>query len=81
MRPVLPALILFAAAVQLQAQNPVRPVADHDRDAPRASATRLTGSIHIDGVLDEPQWRSAEPLGEMKQLDPQEGRAATERSR
>ncbi|HEX5577662.1 MAG TPA: DUF5916 domain-containing protein, partial [Gemmatimonadaceae bacterium] len=53
---------------------------DHQRDAPRASATRIQGSIRIDGSLSEAEWRSAQPLGQFTQLDPQEGRPASERS-
>ena len=48
--------------------------------APRAAATRLTGTIRIDGSLSEAQWRNGVPLTEFRQLDPQEGKPATERT-
>ena len=52
----------------------------HDRDAPAATATRITGTIHIDGVLDEPQWKTAQPVTQLTQLDPREGKPASERT-
>src|SRR5437762_7092098 len=72
-------IVLFAGLLNAQ-QPAARPASDHNRDAPRASATRLTGTIHIDGSLNEAQWKSAAPIGELTQLDPAEGKPATERS-
>src|SRR5687767_9557954 len=82
MRLLPTALALVSAAATLSAQQPApRAQADHDRDAPRATATRLTGgTIRVDGSLSETQWQSAQPLSAFTQLDPQEGRPATERS-
>src|SRR5687768_9601261 len=82
MRLLPTALALVSAAATLSAQQPApRAQADHDRDAPRATATRLTGgTIRVDGSLSETQWRNAQPLSAFTQLDPQEGRPASERS-
>jgi len=45
---------------------------------PSATATRLTGAIRIDGVLDEEAWRQAAPIGPLTQADPDEGAKPTE---
>ncbi|HMI54724.1 MAG TPA: carbohydrate binding family 9 domain-containing protein, partial [Gemmatimonadaceae bacterium] len=81
MRGVLSAFLTLFAASTLGAQQPVpRPASAHEHDAPRATATRITGVMHIDGVLNEPQWRTAEPVTRFTQLDPQEGKPASERT-
>ena len=73
--------LLVSATVALDAQQPsAKPLTDHNTGAPRATATRLTGTIQVDGSLNEPQWRTAQPLGTLTQLDPHEGQPATERS-
>ena len=74
------ALIASCAGFLNAQQSTARPASDHNRDAPRATATRLTGTIHIDGSLNEPQWKTATPLGGLTQLDPLEGQPSTERS-
>jgi hypothetical protein len=71
------AAALFAAP--LIAQQP-RPPYDHERDAPVASAVRTAAPIRIDGVLDEAAWRTAQPISELRQLDPAEGQAVSERT-
>lgn len=79
---LLSSLLLFAVTTgSLTAQQPAaRPAGNPNSDAPRATATRMTGNVNIDGVLNEAQWRTGQPLSEFRQLDPQEGRPATERS-
>ncbi len=63
------------------AQQPAsRNAPNHDATAPRATAARISGVINIDGVLSEQQWNAAQPLTSLTQLDPQEGKPATERS-
>ncbi|HEX2208655.1 MAG TPA: DUF5916 domain-containing protein [Longimicrobium sp.] len=49
-------------------------------DPPQASATRTTQSIRVDGSLDDAAWAAATPITEFRQLDPQEGQPATERT-
>ena len=41
-----------------------------------APVTAIAEPITIDGVLDEPAWRSAPPIGELVQRQPDEGRGA-----
>jgi hypothetical protein len=72
-------IVLLAGAVSAQ-QPAARAAGDHDHDAPRATATRITGTIHVDGALNEAQWRTAQPIGGLTQLDPQEGKPSSERS-
>jgi hypothetical protein len=45
-----------------------------------AQAIRLTGSISIDGTLDEPQWQSAPPITDLVQTVPIEGQPVSERT-
>jgi hypothetical protein len=45
---------------------------------PRAVATSTTESIHVDGILDEPAWARAVPIGPLLQRDPNEGAAPSE---
>src|SRR5437870_5503671 len=47
---------------------------------PTIRAARLAGSIRIDGRLDEAGWGAATPATEFTQLDPDEGKPASERS-
>ena len=41
-------------------------------------AHRMSSSIRVDGVLDEPAWREAEPATDFVQQDPRTGEPATE---
>ena len=47
-------------------------------DAPQARARRVTGTIRIDGRLDEPDWDSTPSIGALTQREPLEGRPASE---
>ncbi len=47
-------------------------------EAYRATAPRLTSTITIDGVLDEPAWSTAAPLTGFHQYQPVDGRPAEE---
>lgn len=72
---------IAVGAMSLPAQQPAaRESASHNESAPRATAVRITGEIRMDGVLNEAQWRLAQPIGGLTQLDPQEGKPASERS-
>jgi len=73
-------VLVFSSSVLVAQQPAPRPQADHNADAPRATASRITGAIRLDGSLSDPQWRNAQRLGEFRQLDPQEGRQSTEQS-
>ncbi len=48
--------------------------------APTAVATATDASIAIDGRLEEEAWAMAEPVTEFTQVDPMEGRPASERT-
>ena len=80
---------LTAFALQAQETQPVTTPTgtatrlsaySHDTNAPTATATRISGLIHIDGVLSEPEWKNAQPVTQFTQLDPQEGKPASERT-
>ena len=45
-----------------------------------ARPTRITTPPEIDGVLDEPLWADVPPIGDMVQVDPDEGAPPTERT-
>src|SRR5262249_44273587 len=47
---------------------------------PQIRAQRLSGTITIDGRLNEDAWASAEPATLFRQVDPKEGEEATERT-
>jgi Domain of unknown function (DUF5916)/Carbohydrate family 9 binding domain-like len=51
----------------------------HD-SAPQVRAGRAAGEMNIDGRLDEPAWASATPATAFTQLNPDEGRRASERT-
>ena len=52
---------------------------DHRRTGlPQATARRVTGTIHIDGRLDEPDWDSTPSIGPLTQREPLEGGPASE---
>lgn len=61
--------------------NPETTVASGGLPAlPTLAAVRLTGSIRIDGKMDEAAWVSATPVSDFTQVDPSEGQPATERT-
>ena len=76
-------LVLFALPLAAQ-QPPAVPVSNkstynHD-SAPTVRATRVTGSISVDGKLDEPAWATATPVSDFIQRDPKEGTPASEKT-
>ena len=68
---VLTALILPAAAA---AQS------DSTRALPVAHAVRASSAIRLDGNLDEPAWRDAPVTDDFTQIDPEEGKPASQRT-
>ncbi len=54
--------------------------AQTERELPRMSAQRISEEIKVDGVLDEPVWRSVEPIRQLYQIQPDQGEPATEPS-
>ncbi len=71
------ALTSSIAAAPLIAQSPTRSQADA---RPVANAARRSGSVTIDGKLDETAWASAKPIGDLVQSVPNEGKAPSERT-
>src|SRR5687768_14459211 len=45
-----------------------------------AVVTQVTAPISIDGALDEPDWRSAPPIGDLVQRQPDTGQPPTQRT-
>ena len=43
-------------------------------------AVRASGPIHCDGILDEPSWSAAPPVGEFFQQTPDQGAPVTQRT-
>src|SRR4051812_5918977 len=54
--------------------------ADSARPLPVAHATRTSSAIHLDGKLDEPAWRTAPVTDDFTQIDPEEGKPASQRT-
>ncbi len=73
--------LLSTLSFPMTAQTPA-PVADygHSRPAPALRATRIAGRITIDGRFDEPDWNVAPVATDFRQVDPEEGALATQRT-
>ncbi len=67
------ALIQFSVANAF-GQNPL------PAETKRADVKRISSHISVDGILDEPEWAQASPIGEIIQRDPRPGEKATEES-
>jgi hypothetical protein len=67
---------LFAATVAAGAQT----VQTSSSRLPVATATSLTGSITVDGRLDEAAWAKATPITDFRQQQPHEGAPASQRT-
>lgn len=72
------AALVLAGHPALAAQPAEHLMRDLHRDAPEIRAARLSGSIHLDGRLDEPAWNAATPVTRFTQRDPHEGEPASE---
>jgi hypothetical protein len=46
----------------------------------RAEVKRISSHISVDGILDEPDWAEAQPIGEILQREPHPGEKATEKT-
>jgi hypothetical protein len=46
-------------------------------DVPSARVGTQVGGMHVDGVLDEPAWNTAEPLSTFTMIEPSEDKAPT----
>jgi hypothetical protein len=80
------ALLLAVSAVvftwELSAQGPPTDPAGHGHDRPItiSRAVRTTAGIELDGRLSEPAWASAPVTDSFTQIDPDEGRPASQRT-
>src|SRR5437879_12764893 len=74
-------LALLSLPFALAAQEPA-PVtqAGHKVAVPVATAVRRTGPVVLDAKLDEDAWKAAKPIGDFLQVDPDEGKPATQRT-
>ncbi|HYR08137.1 MAG TPA: sugar-binding protein, partial [Longimicrobium sp.] len=80
MKKIAVTLLLACAAAPAAAQQPAAAPRTPAPEPPEAAATRTTQPIRIDGSLDDAAWAAATPITEFRQLDPQEGQPATERT-
>src|SRR6185437_5263325 len=92
MRP--PALVVTLAFVALTSPLPAAAQANaataaasttplpygHKVAVPSVAAVRRTGAIAIDGRLDDAAWNAASPITEFRQVDPDEGKPASQRT-
>lgn len=67
----------LVAAPRAAAQSPVP---GSDSAVTRSRAVRATNAIHLDGRLDEAAWRDAPVTDAFTQIDPEEGRPASQRT-
>jgi hypothetical protein len=68
--------MMSVVGVSAAAQKPERA----RNNTPVAIAHRATGPIHVDGRLDEPDWRAASSIGPLTQREPLEGQLPTEQT-
>ncbi|HSJ09019.1 MAG TPA: DUF5916 domain-containing protein [Longimicrobiales bacterium] len=85
---ILAALALLAAqtaAAQTAARQPLPPVGavparSDDIARPGVRAAALSGSIQVDGKLDDAAWAAVQPATDFLQFDPASGHPATQRT-
>ncbi len=75
LRPVACLFLSLGLPPALSAQT--GPASASGAAPPLAHAVRLTGSVDIDGRLDEAAWEAASPITDFRQFEPEEGGAAT----
>jgi len=79
-------VVVLLASTVLGAQRPAEtadsstPAFGHHLPVPRAVAARRSGPIVLDAKLDEPAWRAATPITDFTQVDPDEGKPASQRT-
>jgi Domain of unknown function (DUF5916)/Carbohydrate family 9 binding domain-like len=78
------AIVPLTLAAQEQASKPPAPngtfAYGHRIAVPTAVAVRRSTPIVLDAKLDEDAWKGAAPITEFRQVDPNEGEAATQRT-
>jgi hypothetical protein len=86
MRPILALAVVvpLVSSAHLPAQQaaqtgePRKQTYGHAIAVPSATAVKRSGAIVLDGKLDEDAWKAATPITEFRQIDPAEGRPATQ---
>jgi hypothetical protein len=58
----------------------ISPLFGQEADPPSVRAVQIAQEPLLDGVLDEPVWQEASPVGEFRQRNPEEGSPATEKT-
>jgi len=72
-------LVLLVCCVPLSDANASGPGVGRATDeATKAIISRSASAIIIDGVLDDPDWQAATPIGEIRQREPHPGEKASE---
>ena len=56
------------------------PLLGQEADPPSVRAIQVAQEPVLDGVLDEPVWQEASPIGGFRQRNPEEGSPATEKT-
>ena len=77
-RTTLALLAIVVAAGSVRAQLPNADASEPHGSAPAIAASRLTGTIRIDGSLSDAAWAGATPVTRFTQRDPEEGRPVTQ---
>ncbi len=72
--------LMAAAALLAPAAGLAQDAATQEYPRPTVVAVRVSQRISLDGVLDEPAWSTAVPATDFYQVDPEEGRPASERT-
>jgi hypothetical protein len=87
MRPLVCASLCFPLALAAQTHGgsaaqsaTARPNFGHTTAVPSATAVRRTDPIVLDAKLDEAAWTAAQPITDFKQVDPEEGKPASQRT-
>ncbi len=69
---------LFSALLLPSLLPAQEPPAARSPERPIVRVAPVSGSIQIDGILDEPAWEAAEAVTAFTQVDPEEGRPVSE---
>ena len=73
-------LVVIASFVTSSGRAHAQTKGVHPQAAPVATAVRLSAGVTVDGRLDEDVWRTAQAITEFRQSQPDEGKAATQRT-
>jgi hypothetical protein len=77
-RSLLPLLLVAAQAPALA--QPSRAAQSTERPLPVSNARRATTTIRLDGKLDETAWHAVPLTNQFTQVDPDEGKPASQRT-